>query len=401
MQPLESEPSSRAGADDARAITHRTAQHELWLFAESASFWEHLETVIEQAREVVWLSTYIYRAADRLGKAFGELLARAAERGADVRLLYDPQGSRGVVDDDFAAIRARGVQVRSYRRYSFRKYRFRYFPRDHGRLLIVDEAAFTGGVNWGDEWLPAAAGGGDWHDAAIGVVGPCVADFRHAFRLRWAEALSARRVSDHHSPEDADVQLIADSPSSYMLIFDQLCKHVNRARRRVWFENAYCIPPRPLLRALKAASARGVDVRLMLPGVTDLPIVRTITRGEYRDWLAGGIQVFEYGPRVLHSKFVVIDDDWCTIGSFNATTPGLWWANETNVVVLDRPFTQALATVFLNDLEHCHRIETPRDVVSPARAVVNYLASVVYRLVEWCGTHLAELLGRVKRRPAG
>jgi cardiolipin synthase len=93
-----------------------------------------------------------------------------------------------------------------------------------------------------------------------------------------------------------------------------------------------------------------VDVKLLQPAQTDLPIVQTITRGDYARWIKDGLRVYEYEPRVLHAKFAVIDEDWSTVGSFNAISPGLWWANETNLVIRDSAFARALAQVFELDL---------------------------------------------------
>jgi cardiolipin synthase len=85
-----------------------------------------------------------------------------------------------------------------------------------------------------------------------------------------------------------------------------------------------------------------VDVKLLQPAKTDLPIVQLITRGDYPRWLAGGLLVYEYQPRVLHAKLAIIDDEWSTVGTFNAITPGLWWANETNLIIVDRSFASAV-----------------------------------------------------------
>ena len=333
-----------------------TSRHRLTLYGETTPFWADVEAALEGARHCVWLSTFIFHSDD-LGRDFGDRLVRAAARGLDVRLLYDSRGSSEADPEFFEQLAARGVRVKCYR--PWRPARFwRYFPRDHGRLLVIDEVAFTGGVNWRNDWWPAARGGGDWHDVAVSVQGACVADFRAAYEQRWHEADSFEKVADHVTPEpDPDVALIADSPSSLPIIFGRLCKQIGRAERRIWIENSYCVPPQPLLRALRAAVRRGVDVKLLQPAHTDLPIVQTITRGDYAAWLKGGLRVYEYDPRVLHAKFAVIDDDWSTVGSFNAISPGLWWANETNVVIRDTAFARALAQVFEIDLARSSPID--------------------------------------------
>ena len=319
------------------------------LYGETAPFWGDVEAAIDEARGTVWVATFIYED-DALGRSFGERLVRAAARGVDVRLLYDAVGSSAADPRFFEGLAARGVRVKCYRPWRLARF-WRFFPRDHGRIVLIDDMAFTGGVNWRREWWPAARGGDDWHDVSVGAVGPCVPDFRIAFEQRWSEADSSSQASDHLTPRlDVDVELIADSPHSLPIIFERLCERIRAAKRRIWIENSYCVPPRPLLNALCAAARRGVEVKLLQPAKTDLPIVQLITRGDYPRWLAGGLLVYEYQPRVLHTKLAVIDDDWSTVGTFNAISPGLWWANETNLVIVDRGFARALARVFEIDL---------------------------------------------------
>jgi cardiolipin synthase len=333
-----------------------TARHRLTLYGETTPFWADVEAALDAAQHCVWVSTFIYHD-DELGRDFGERLVRAAARGLDVRLLYDSRGSSDADPEFFEQLSARGVRVKCYRPWRIARF-WRYFPRDHGRLLVIDEVAFTGGVNWRNEWWPAARGGGDWHDVSVGLQGPRVSDFRIAYQRRWHEADTLGEVADHVSPAvDPDVELIADSPSSLPVIFERMCERVGRAQRRIWIENSYCVPPRRLLDALSTAVTRGVDVKLVQPAHTDLAIVQTITRGDYGAWVKGGLCVYEYQPRVLHAKFAVIDDDWGTVGSFNAISPGLWWANETNLVVRDAAFASALERVFELDLAQSAAID--------------------------------------------
>lgn len=371
------------------------AGHVLHLFPDVTSFWQSVEPALERATHTVWLSTFIY-LDDRLGRDFAERLARAAARGVDVRLLYDSRGSSEAEPAFFEELRARGVAVRCYRPWRVARF-WRYFPRDHGRLLVIDEEAYTGGINWRDDWLPLERGGGGWHDVAVGVSGACVQDFRAAFELRWKEAETLGATADHVTePPEAAVALLADSPSSFPVIFERMCAQIAVAKRRIWIENSYCVPPRALLDALSRAAARGVNVKLLQPAHTDLPIVQTITRGEYRAWRRRGLLLYEYQPNVLHAKLALIDDDWATVGSFNAIAPGLWWANETNLVVRDATFTEALAGVFEHDLGQSLAVDDAwlaRE--SWPRRIWQAFAATVYRLLE----RLDVVLGPRPRTP--
>jgi cardiolipin synthase len=348
---------------------------------------------VERAERVVWLSTFIYHS-DRFGRDFGERLVRAAARGVEVRLIYDSRGSSEAEPEFFADLAERGLRVKCYRPWRVARF-WRYFPRDHGRLLIIDDTAYTGGINWSEEWWPRSRGGGGWHDVGIRVVGRCVEDFRRAYQLRWREADTLGPTADHVTqPESAAVALLADSPHSFPFIFERLCARIRGAQRRIWIENSYCVPPRSLLDALCAAVGRGVDVKLLQPAHTDLPIVQTITRGEYRKWLDCGLQVYEYEPSVLHAKFAVIDDDWGTVGSFNAIAPGMWWANETNVVVQSGSFARILARIFERDQGRSLTVDDAWLKKQPLLARAGRrLAVFIYRLLE----HLDVILGPKQR----
>jgi cardiolipin synthase A/B len=342
----------------------RTAAHELILYSDPEPFFESLERAIAAASRRVWLETYIYRD-DALGASFAECLVAAARRGLDVRLLYDPQGSRGARSAFFARLRATGVAVRAYRPWRLARRRWTYWPRDHGRIVVVDDRAHTGGINWGKEWSSRAKGGEDWHDVSLGVQGPAVDDFAAAFSLRWEEASSQSRVADHVGRDDADVQLIADSPASTSIILHHFCAAVQQAQHRVWLENSYCIPPRVLLSELSAAVRRGVDVRIVVPGQSDLEAIQAVTRGEFRAWKQSGLDVYEYQPRIMHSKFALVDDAWATVGTFNAMSPGVWWANETNVIVRDLALVAELAQVFQTDVAHSRRVDATTMAAAP------------------------------------
>jgi cardiolipin synthase len=361
----------------------RTANHELILYPDPGPFFASLEQSIDEASERVWLETYIYRD-DALGAPFAEHLVAAARRGLDVRLLYDPQGSRGARPEFFARLAAAGVSVRAYRPWRLKRRRWSYWPRDHGRIVVVDRTAYTGGINWGVEWLPRAQGGDEWHDVSVAVRGPCVAEFVTVFERRWSEATDTDEIADFVAGDSADVQLVADSPAGRNLMLTRLCRAIDGAARRVWMQNSYCVPPKLLLSALSKAARRGVDVKVMVPGQSDLPSIQAATRGEYLDWVRNGLRVSEYLPRVMHSKFALVDEEWATIGTFNAISPGVWWANETNVIVRDRGFVTELARVFETDLGQSALVTPAWVARRPFRARLwDKLVARSYRLVEW------------------
>jgi cardiolipin synthase len=335
-----------------------TAQHALVLLPGMEPMLRSIVRDVDAARERVVVETYIYRD-DRLGRAFGDALARAVARGVSVRLLYDPLGSQKTDPAFFDSLRGCGLDVRPYRPRDVVVRTMSYGPRDHSRIIVVDGAAYTGGAAWGDEWLPAHRGGKGWHDVCLRVEGPVVEDFLGVFDARWREAVGEIAEPGDYATNDKypDLEFVCDAPTGATRVYGRYCAAIERARSRVWLENAYFFPPPEMLKALYDAAARGVDVRILLPDErTDLPIMRRAARAEFLEWIDRGLKLYEYTRCMLHSKFAVIDDDWCTVGTFNASAPGIGWANEANVFVYDPAFVARCARLFEADLAHCEPI---------------------------------------------
>jgi cardiolipin synthase A/B len=303
---------------------------------------------VSRATRRVWIESYIVRN-DRLGRMLGEALAAAVERGADVRLLFDALGSKRTPPEFIEALRAKGIRVELYRQ--LRAFPLGVFPRDHSRIVVTDDIGFTGGSAWGDEWLPVEAGGKGWHDVCLQMRGPCVDDLVEIFEERWAQARGApdgrpRSVERAHG----HLTVVSDVALGAHRIYEHHLAAVQRAKRRIWIENSYFFPPLPLLEALTSAARRGVDVRLLLPGPTDLPFVTRAARGEYARWMARGIRIAELQQTVLHSKIAVVDDDWCTVGTFNINPTSVACVHELNVFVTEPSFVARVAAQIAADL---------------------------------------------------
>lgn len=310
-----------------------------------------------RATRRIWVECFIVRA-DRLGQMFADALAAAAARGVDVQLLYDPMGCRATDPAYFTALAGRGVEVCSYGRDVHHQVA-RLLPRarNHSRIYLLDDAAYTGGHAWGDEWLPRERGGMGWQDVCCRVEGPVVEDMAQLFQRRCLEAKGTPTMLDYdtegHYP---DLRLISDAPSFTSVLYYAYLEAFARARRRIWLANAYFFPPRDLIVTLVQAARRGVDVRLILPGESDIPLLRRAARAEYLDWLEANVGIWEYRGTVMHAKYALVDDAWSTIGTFNANAASLSVAIETALLSCDRDFTASVAEQFELDLTRSARI---------------------------------------------
>lgn len=327
----------------------QTARHALLLLPGMPRVIASLEHDVGGSRQRVFVETYVYHD-HKFGRGFARDLAGAARRGASVRLLYDALGSHVASASFFEGLHTEGVATRAYRPLEVVAQERAPFPRDHSRVIVTDSAAYTGGAAWGDNWLPRRLGGEGWYDVCARVQGPVVEDFASLFEQRWREANGdvppADFATEHAYP---DLELVGDTPDRDSLIEDRHRRAFQAAKKRIWIENAYFFPTESLLRDLHAAAARGVDVQILLPGESDLAILRRAARSEYQAWCSSGLQVFEYRATMLHSKLALVDDTWCTVGSFNMNPTSVAWANEVALFVFDRAFVARVAAQFEAD----------------------------------------------------
>jgi cardiolipin synthase A/B len=333
---------------------------------EMPAFVESVLRDLDKAQRRVLIEAYIFRS-DRFARMIGERLVRAARRGVEVRLLFDASGSRAGDPEYFHRLARRGVHVRAYRRAGLLLGRLSPAIRDHSRILVVDTAAYTGGHAWADPWLPRALGGGGWHDLSCRVVGPVVEDFSTLFEERWREAMGSPPVDYDTSDRYPDVRLLSDGPAGTPLLQEAFVDSFRRARRRIWIENAYFYPATSYLAALVGAARRGVDVRIIVPARSNVPMVARAARAAYGPWLRAGLNVYEYVPSLLHGKVALVDEAWCTIGSFNANPTSIRLSIELSLVCYDPALSAALAAQLRKDMNLSRRI-TEQDIAALGRS---------------------------------
>jgi cardiolipin synthase len=254
--------------------------------------------------------------------------------------------------------------------------------RDHRKLLLVDgRVAFIGGINissvYGGMSGPLGSGGaasrsggrmgsrGDpmlsderpWRDLQAQIEGPVVADFQRAFVQQWEKA--ARQKLDGAAyfpalqPQGAHVvRAMADSPTENgaNTLYVALISAIENSETEVRIINAYFVPHPQLRTALQDAARRGVDVRLILPGRSDVPLVYYAGRSYYEDLLEAGVKIFERRSRVLHAKSATIDAVWSTVGSTNLDWRSLLYNDELNAVILGVDFARQANAVFAKDI---------------------------------------------------
>jgi cardiolipin synthase len=235
--------------------------------------------------------------------------------------------------------------------------------RDHRKMIGVDgRIAFVTGLCVGEDWVGDPEHGAEaWRDTGVSLEGPAVTDVERAFADMWAatgSALPAPEVPDVPPPlsgGSVTVRVIAGSPrlgSLYRL--DQLIAAA--AQRSLWLTDAYFVATTPYVQALRSAAADGVDVRLLVPSASDIPVLRAVSRAGYRPLLEAGVRVFEWNGPMLHAKTAVADSRWARVGSTNLN-PASWLGNwELDVAVQDPQFSSSMERMYEDDLARATEI---------------------------------------------
>lgn len=320
---------------------------------------------IELASSEILLESYILRA-DHIGERFKTALVKRAQAGVTVRVLFDSLGSFGLSSAFIDDLRKAGIEVVEYSPIAPWRPRWGVNRRDHQKLVVVDrKIGFTGGINIGDEYVPADQGGGGWHDMHVQIEGPAAIDLARLFHRTWEKAggtpfVKPRGVRSLEPSEEYPtfVQVI----SNHGMITRSRMRHaylraIRRAEERIDIMNAYFIPDRGLRRAFYEAVRRGVQVRVIVPSESDVQAVYYASRHLYSRLMRGGVRIFEWPERMMHAKVAMIDGVWSTIGSFNIDRRSFLHNLECGVIFVDRIHSRRLRDDFDRDIGGCHEIQ--------------------------------------------
>ena len=356
---------------------------------------------IRGATDHINIESYIIED-DEIGRQFAEALLAQQGRGVQVNLIYDSFGAIATPRAFFERLVGGGIAVLEFNPLSPLASRaaWRLNHRDHRKLLVVDgRTAFIGGINISSVYssgsvaqrpakaAAAVAAADAWRDTHLQIDGPVVADLQKLFVETWRKQqglpLATRRYFPSLAASGNDiVRAIGSTPDDpYSFMYLTLISAIGNAEKQVHLTNAYFVPDPQLLKALTDAAARGVEVKLILPGYSDSSTVFHAGRSHYAQLLAGGVKLYERGGALLHSKTAVIDGVWSTVGSSNLDWRSALDNDEVNAVVLGRDFAAKMQAMFARDLA----ASQPIDGESWARR------GLLLRVKEW----LARLAGRL------
>ncbi len=348
--------SSRSDGNRVRLLIDGPDTFAAWLAA------------IDGAARGVHLENYILQD-DAVGQRFADALLAAAGRGVRCRVIYDWMGCLPRTPRRFwRRLQAGGVDVRRYNPPRLTR-PLAWVSRDHRKVLCVDgTVAFTGGLCIGHDWVGDPARGiPPWRDTAIEIHGPAVAQIDAAFLDSWA---SINRETPEPPPPppppagDVGVSVIAERPHGGGLYrFEQLIAEV--AEHSLWLTDGYFVATTAYVRALADAARAGVDVRLLVPGASNWPIVGALSKTAYRPLLEAGVRVFEWDGPMVHAKTAVADGRLTRIGSSNSNLASWIGNRELDVTITDDDLGRAMRAAYERDLTNATEVLLDRDTRRP------------------------------------
>ena len=327
---------------------------------------------IGSARRHICFENFIF-CEDEIGAQFAQALIERAGAGVRVRLVYDWLGCQGKASRHYwRALRAGGVDVRCFNPPHFAR-PIGWLQRDHRKLLAVDgEVGFITGLCIGRDWAgDPDRGRAPWRDTGVEIRGPALVDMEAAFAQVWAVSQPAAGMageladpagvaspgSGSASPPAGNVSLriVATSPGMLSVLrLDQLIAAA--ARETLWLTDAYFAGIPPYIQTLRAAALDGVDVRLLVPGASDISLLRPLSQAGYRPLLESGVRVFEWKGPMLHAKTAVADGRWARVGSSNLNMASWVGNHELDALLEDEGFAQQMQQMYEADLGNATEI---------------------------------------------
>lgn len=327
-------------------------QESVEIYTEGDTLYADMQRSLASARTSIRLESYIF-AADEIGWAFAEILAERAMNGVSVRLHIDTAGSMFRASKRLEEyLRSHGVELRWFHRWNWRS-PLQYNRRSHRKLAVVDsEHVYLGGFNIHRENSQSLYGTNRWRDTHIRMSGQIAREAAALFDTFWR----GDRKHTELSQSGVSVLVPNDNASCRQTLHCLFLDTFDGAEKTLYLTTPYFVPDHHIQQALKAAGRRQVDVRLLVPGKSDVAIARWAAQAAYADLLAAGVRIYEYQPRMLHAKTAVIDGTWSTVGTANMDYRSLFSNYELNLVSRDTELARRLHQQFLVDIGEAEEV---------------------------------------------
>lgn len=372
------------------AATSRSAytdDNKVQIFTNAREKYDALIKDIEAAKHSIHMLYFIIQN-DHIGKKIKGLLAEKAKQGVEVRLLFDHGSNLLMPFKAYKAITDNGGEVFTYFSNTIDNYLKVNF-RNHRKIVVIDgKIGYTGGINIGDEYMGLVEKTSPWRDTHVRMTGHCVMDLQLSFIEDWiyasktsAKAFDTKKYFPEPGPEqlgNTGIQIVTSGPDTGgEEIKRGFIKMINSARKNIFIQTPYFIPDTSVLEALQNAAFSGVNVILQIPAKPDKRYVYKATMSYVADVLDYGIKVYLY-PGFLHAKMLVVDDNFCSIGTANVDMRSFALNFELNAFMYGSEITGRCTEIFNNDLKGCTQLTKEK---FNSRSIFSRMEEGIYRLM--------------------
>ncbi len=335
------------------------------LYADSQETWQAMLDACASATKSIELEQFIF-VDDTVGKQFIDVCSARAQAGVKVRFLWDAAGSFSFFGSTLAdELAKKGIELVFFKTlipgfFKLSNYRSWFF-RDHRRTLVVDgRIGFTGGIGVWEKMRT-------WRDMHVRIEGPVVTDMQKSFERMWARAKEIKIPRAEKKLRKREVKERLRNAAEFLyetssplprrrFIYVRLIEAIQSARKSIYITNPYFVPTKRLLRVLCLAAHRGVDVKIIIPEFSDHPVVDLAARSYFHRLLKAGVKMHTFQGSMIHSKTIVIDEEWSSIGTQNLDRISLLYNFEANIISTNKWFAAELIEHFWKDLSESREV---------------------------------------------
>lgn len=348
-----------------------TNDNEVTILKNGTEKFPAIFTAIENAKHHIHLEYYIIDD-DELGNQLRELLIKKARQGMEVRLIYDDVGSWKLKRKFLNPMRDAGIKMDCFMKVRFPNLTSKANYRNHRKIIVVDgEIAFTGGLNIADRYLYGTKKLGNWRDTHVKLVGGAATALQIVFMADWyfvsKEVLQGEAYfKPFRSGEGAVVQVCAStSDSDWESIRQAFFSAIATATEHVYISSPYLLPTHDILSAMKTAALGGIDVRILLPGNSDAHTAKWATESYVKELLEAGVKIYFYKGGFTHSKLLIADHMFSSVGTANMDFRSLETNFEVNAMLYDQKVAKDLIQNFNEDLSQSEQIDLEKWMQRP------------------------------------
>lgn len=328
--------------------------NDVMLFTNGKDKFDHLLADIEKAKKHIHVEYYVF-LDDEIGRKFQEALIRKAKEGLEVRVIYDSFGSRKAEKSFFEEFRMAGIETEPFLKLTWSALTSRLNYRTHRKIVVIDgRIGYTGGMNIADRYI-MGCDWGCWRDTHARIEGKGVQGLQSVFLIDWYFVSQTLITSRNYFPMldnfgNCPLQIVNSGPlSEENEISFGITQAIYEARKSIFIQTPYFLPPDGMVDALKAAALRGVDVRLMLSERSDVTLVQLASRSYFKEMLRTGVKIYQYRKGFLHAKMMVFDASLTLIGSANFDSRSFEQNFEVEAFIYDDQLAQQAENIFVED----------------------------------------------------